>query len=231
MDVQELKGLVKFDARGLVPAIAQDGRTLEVLMLAYMNMEALEKTASTGRAHYFSRSRNGLWLKGETSGNFQNVTGIRYDCDVDAILLLVEPLGPSCHTGERTCFYRGLGGAKAKPSGAAGASGATGASVMTELFKVLKERKTADPEKSYVAGLYAKGLEKILAKIEEESGELVEAARVKERSDVLYELCDLWFHTMVLLVDKGIEVDEVFGELGRRFGLSGITEKESRGKK
>lgn len=210
---------VKFNESGLVPAIAQDSRTSEVLMMAWMNIEAVEKTIETGNAHYFSRSRGKLWLKGETSGNFQEVRSIRYDCDGDTLLLLVEPKGPACHTGERTCFYRALDGGEVKPSGPA---------VLTELMKVLGERKKADPAKSYVASLYAKGLTKILDKIEEESGELTEAASSKDNGQVVYEFSDLLFHCLVLLSLKGISMDEVFGELARRFGISGITEKEAR---
>ncbi|MBI1910738.1 MAG: bifunctional phosphoribosyl-AMP cyclohydrolase/phosphoribosyl-ATP diphosphatase HisIE [Deltaproteobacteria bacterium] len=213
---------IKFNEQGLVPAIAQDIFTSEVLMMAWMNKEALEQTLATGKAVYFSRSRNKLWLKGETSGNFQEVKSIHYDCDGDTILLMVDPKGPACHTGERTCFYRAMGESGIKPAGPR---------VMTELFRILKERKTNPPEKSYVASLYAKGLPKILEKIEEESNELIEAANEKGRSDVLYEFCDLWFHSLVLLANQGIEIEEVFGELGRRFGISGITEKESRGVK
>lgn len=212
---------LKFNDQGLVPAIAQDIRTGEVLMMAWMNAEALEKTISTGKATYYSRSRNSLWLKGETSGNFQEVKSIRYDCDGDTLLLLVEPKGPACHTGERTCFYRAIGSESPRP---------TGPSVLSELARVLEERKQADPKSSYVASLYAKGLPKILAKIEEESGELVEAAAIKDNSQVLYEFCDLLFHSMVLLSQKGIAMDEVFSELARRFGISGIEEKNSRGK-
>lgn len=214
---------IKFDQNGLVPAIAQDSTTKEVLMLAYMNKESLEKTVSTGKAHFFSRSRQSLWLKGETSGNFLTIRSIRYDCDGDTILLLVDPKGPACHTGERSCFYRAIVEGEQKET--------AGPKVLKDLFEILKERKNAPPEKSYVASLYAKGLPKILEKIEEESGELVEAAREKGKDEVLYELCDLWFHTMVLLADSGIEIEAVFGELARRFGVSGITEKESRPKK
>lgn len=220
--MEDLKD-IKFDANGLVPAVAQDSATGEVLMLAYMNRESLEKTLSSGKAHFFSRSRQSLWLKGETSGNFLIVRSVRYDCDGDTLLLLVEPKGPACHTGERSCFYRSL-----KDDGRAVP---TGPGVLTALYRIIKERKNSPPDKSYVASLYAKGLPKILAKIEEESGELVEAAREKGRDEVLYEFCDLWFHTLVLLSNQGIEIEDVFGELGRRFGVSGITEKESRGKK
>jgi len=218
--LKEISAL-KFNDKGLVPAIAQDIRTGEVLMMAWMNAEALEKTVQTGKAHYFSRSRDSLWLKGETSGNFQEVAAIRYDCDGDTLLVLVEPKGPACHTGEQTCFYRSLGSeAKARPVGPA---------VISELARVLEERKKADPGSSYVASLYSKGLPRILAKIEEETYELVEAASEKDNGHVLYEFCDLLFHSMALLAHKGIAIDEVFTELGRRFGTSGIDEKNSRG--
>jgi len=213
---------VRFNEAGLVPAIAQDARTSEVLMMAWMNREALEKTLSTGKAHYWSRSRQNLWLKGETSGNFQEVVSVRFDCDGDTLLLHVEPKGPACHTGERTCFYRSIVGGEVKPGGPA---------VLSLLERVLAERKQADPSKSYVASLYSKGLPKILGKIEEESGELIEAANVKENAEVLYEFCDLLFHSMVLLQHKGIKMDDVYNELGRRFGISGIAEKEARVKK
>ncbi|CAG1066147.1 phosphoribosyl-ATP pyrophosphohydrolase / phosphoribosyl-AMP cyclohydrolase [uncultured bacterium] len=214
---------LKFNEKGLVPAIAQDASTGEVLMMAWMNAEAVEKTLSTGKAHYYSRSRNSLWLKGETSGNFQEVREVLYDCDGDTLLVLVEPKGPACHTGERTCFYRSLAaGENVKPAGPA---------VISQLAKVLEERKKADPSSSYVASLYAKGLPKILAKVEEETYELVEAASEKENGQVLYEFCDLLFHSMALLAHKGIKIDEVFTELGRRYGTSGIEEKNSRAKK
>lgn len=214
---------IKYNEKGLVPAIAQDTRTGEVLMMAWMNEESLSLTLSTGKAHYFSRSRGKLWLKGETSGNVQNVQSVRYDCDGDTILLGVVPMGPACHTGERSCFYRSI----MEKGGEKGAS----PQVLTELYAVLMERKKADPEKSYVASLYAKGLSKILEKVEEESGELVEAAKEKGRSDVIYEMADLWFHTLVLLANEDIGTEEIFGELARRFGLSGIEEKMSRGDK
>jgi len=154
----------------------------------------------------------------------QKVVSVRYDCDADTILVGVEPAGPACHTGERSCFYRSIVEGE-------GAGAPTGPGVLASLYDVLMERKKADPEKSYVASLYKKGREKILEKIEEESGELIEAAREKGRSDVVYEMADLWFHTLVLLANEGIEADEIFSELARRFGLSGIEEKKSRSAK
>jgi phosphoribosyl-ATP pyrophosphohydrolase/phosphoribosyl-AMP cyclohydrolase len=213
---------IKFDSSGLVPAVAQDAGTGEVLMLAYMNREAIEKTLETGRAHYYSRSRGELWLKGETSGNFQDVSSILYDCDADAILLKVTPLGPACHTGERTCFYRAIRGEAEGPPG--------GAVIISALYDIIRKRSEAPEDKSYVASLYAKGLTKILEKVREESGELIEAAETKDNREVIHELADLWFHTMVLLGFKGVEMDEVFSEFRRRFGTSGIEEKKSRGK-
>ncbi len=214
---------IKFDDRGLVPAVAQDFSTREVLMLAYMNREALEKTLSTGRAHYYSRSRKKLWLKGETSGNFQFVKGVFYDCDGDTILLVVDQKGPACHTGERTCFFRSIGKEAERPP--------AGPWILSDLFRVLLERKSAPPEKSYVASLYAKGLEKILGKVDEECGELIEAARDKGRKEIVHETADLLFHTMVLLAERGISAEEVYSELNRRFGTSGLEEKRRRGGK
>jgi phosphoribosyl-ATP pyrophosphohydrolase/phosphoribosyl-AMP cyclohydrolase len=215
---------IKFDDKGLVPAVAQEKATGEVLMLAYMNREALEKTLSTGRAHYFSRSRGKLWLKGETSGNYQEVKEVYYDCDNDTVLMKVEQKGVACHTGERTCFFRRLDkGQKREPP--------SGPEILNELYRVIIERKGASPESSYVASLYAKGLEKILKKVGEESSELIDASRGGRSKEMVHEICDLWFHTMVLLGHTGIDLEEVFGELKRRFGTSGIEEKESRKKK
>lgn len=216
-------GQVKFNEQGLVPAIAQDRSTLRVLMLAWMNRESLELTISTGVAHYWSRSRASLWKKGETSGNVQKVRSVHYDCDADTVLLVVDPAGPACHTGEVSCFYRNIEGADAAP-----AMAPAGESVLPELFEVLEARKNAEPGSSYVASLYSKGRAKILEKVAEESAELIEAAEEKGRDQVVYELADLWFHTMVLLANEGISIGEVTAEFDRRFGTSGITEKASR---
>ncbi|MBI5599899.1 MAG: bifunctional phosphoribosyl-AMP cyclohydrolase/phosphoribosyl-ATP diphosphatase HisIE [Deltaproteobacteria bacterium] len=213
---------IKFNGNGLVPAIAQEAETGEVLMLAYMDRDALEKTLSTGKAHYYSRSREKLWLKGETSGNFQDVSSIYYDCDADAILLKVKQTGPACHTGERTCFFRRLTGGKTKAP--------AGPFVLTGLFRTILERKKSAPEESYVSSLYSKGEEGILKKIREESAELIEAARGKGKKEIVHELCDLWFHTLVLLGFKDMAVEDVFTELSRRSGTSGIEEKKSRNK-
>lgn len=214
--------VIKFDDKGLVPAIAQDYQTGEVLMMAYMNKEALEKTLSTGRAHYFSRSRNKLWLKGETSGNFQEVQTVYYDCDEDTILLNVNQVGVACHTGERSCFFRRLD--KGTPE-------SPGLNELSELFKTIEQRKKASPEKSYVSSLYAKGLDKILDKVKEESAELVEAAKSGKKEEIIHEMADLWFHTLVLLGQKDISLQDILNELKRRSCISGIEEKATRKKK
>ncbi|MFQ5427682.1 MAG: bifunctional phosphoribosyl-AMP cyclohydrolase/phosphoribosyl-ATP diphosphatase HisIE [Thermodesulfobacteriota bacterium] len=218
---------IKFDAAGLVPAIAQDRETGEVLMLAYMNSESLKKTLEMGKACFYSRSREKLWLKGETSGNFMSVRGISYDCDGDTLLLSVDPAGAACHTGERSCFYRDL-----LPNTAQRERGGWhNNSILKSLQRVLDERKTAPVESSYVASLYAKGAGAILAKVAEEAGEFMEAAERESDKEVIHEAADLLFHTMVMLSKRGIEIDAVLGELSGRFGISGIEEKRRRGQK
>ncbi len=211
---------IRFDEQGLVPAIAQDWLTGQVLMLAYMNREALEKTIETRRVHYYSRSRQTLWLKGESSGNFQELVSIYYDCDADSLLLKVKQLGNACHTGNRSCFFTPL----------VKEDHAEGVEIIARLFNTIKERKGASPEKSYTASLYEKGLPKIAEKIYEETSELIVSARKEDKENIIHEFCDLWYHTLVLLGYKDIELEEVLGELARRFGTSGIEEKRRRKK-
>ncbi|MDH4226331.1 MAG: bifunctional phosphoribosyl-AMP cyclohydrolase/phosphoribosyl-ATP diphosphatase HisIE [Deltaproteobacteria bacterium] len=221
---------IKYDANGLIPAVAQDSDTGEVLMLAFMNKEALEKTLDTGLAHYYSRSRQKLWMKGETSGNTQKVEGVFYDCDSDSVLLRIKQKGVACHTGERSCFFRRLdqGGKEfgVQKGSAAPASGSE--AVISGLYKVLLDRKNSSPDESYVASLYSKGFNKIAAKIHEESAELVHAGKKGGKDEIVHEISDLWFHTMVLLGYKDIAIEDVFTELKRRFGTSGHDEKASR---
>jgi len=228
---------IRFDSAGLVPAIAQDMRTGRVLMMAWMNREALERTLEGGRACFFSRSRKVLWLKGETSGNFLYVRGIDYDCDGDTLLLSVDPAGPACHTGEESCFFRRLKsfgeaneGAGAESGEGTGGGGQAG-DVLEGLQGVLEERKSASPETSYVAGLYAGGVEAMLAKVSEEAGEFMEAAREGSDKEVIHEAADLLFHAMVMLAGRGLSIDGVVAELSRRAGTSGIEEKRSRKEK
>lgn len=215
---------IKFNAHGLIPAVAQDAVTGEVLMLAYMNRESLTKTLETKRVHYYSRSRKELWLKGETSGSFQDLKGIYYDCDCDSLLLKIDQTGSACHTGERSCFYRRLDEDNA-------ASLREGAAILPRLSGVIEERKNADPESSYVASLFKGGRKLISEKVDEEAGELIEAAETGVREDIISEAADLWFHSMVLLSNEGITIEDLFAEFERRFGISGVDEKRSREKK
>ena len=206
----------------LTPAIVQDAESGRVLMLAWMDEEALQKTLGTGLAHYHSRSRGKLWKKGEESGHFQHIRAVFYDCDGDTLLLHVEQEGVACHTGRWSCFFRGTqaAGGKVRP--------AQGPRVLDALFEVVRSRKGADPKESYTASLFAKGLPNILAKIEEESGELLEAGAKKNKTEVVKELSDVLFHSLVLLAERGADVSEVYAELSRRFGTSGHEEKKSR---
>lgn len=288
---------VTFNADGLIPAIAQDEQSGRILMMAWMNAEALQLTAQTQTAVYFSRSRNQLWHKGETSGHTQYVHDIRLDCDADVIVLTVTQIGGiACHTGRESCFYQRLDLSGSEPEWqnvdavlkdpaeiysnkkanvAAGDSDSKnvselssasvisddrdnsdihrigdknsdnhviGQSVLQQLDQVLAERKQADADSSYVASLYAKGLNKILEKVGEEATESIIAAKDfascnestaktqfdAARTELIYEVADVWFHTLIGLAWFDIQSDALLNELGRRFGLSGIDEKAAR---
>ncbi len=215
---------LRFDTSGLIPAIAQDARNGQVLMHAYMNAEALARTLETGLAHYFSRSRQRLWRKGETSGHLQRVLAIRYDCDADSLLLEVDQEVAACHTGNRSCFYRALpapaGGAAgpAADRGFAPRAAGAGLGVLADVYGVIRDRKAAAPEGSYVASLFAEGRDRIRKKILEESAEVLMASKDGDRGQLIYEMADLWFHTLVLLAEHDIRPEEIAQELGRRFG-------------
>ena len=208
-----------FDERGLVPAIVQDAVSGTVLMMAWMNREALARTRESGEAHFWSRSRGALWRKGETSGNTLRVVELRVDCDADTLLLRVEPAGPACHTGKTACFYRVDGGAE--DDGVA--------PILARLERVLEARRDATAEKSYTKSLLDAGFPKILAKIAEEHGELAAELPDGDEADVVHETADLLFHVMVGLVARKIPFDRVLAELARRFGVGGHVEKASRG--
>ncbi len=227
MNIDEFVKIIKFDDNGLVPAIAQDYQTNEVLMLAYMNAEALIKTLLTGKIHYFSRSRQSLWLKGETSGHYQFLKGIFYDCDNDTILLKIEQVGVACHTGHRSCFFSELSHEniiEVKDTIPAGAN------IIDAVYSVILQRKTNPPPKSYVHSLMNAGVDAINKKITEEAIEVIEAGKEKQDNDVILESSDLLFHLLVLLGYRNIPIQKVYEELKKRFGISGIEEKESRKK-
>jgi phosphoribosyl-ATP pyrophosphohydrolase/phosphoribosyl-AMP cyclohydrolase len=224
---EPLLAAVKFDADGLVPVIAQEARTGMVRMLAWANRDALAATLATGAAHFWSRSRQASWRKGETSGHTLAVRELRVDCDGDVVLYLCDPVGPSCHTGATSCFYRrveGDAGALAADDGPPDPP----ALVLARVAEVIARRRRERPEKSYVVSLLDAGLPKINAKIAEESGELREALLENDAAHIAHEAADLLFHTLVGLEAAGVPVDAVFAELRRRFGVSGIDEKASR---
>lgn len=258
---------LKFDADGLIPAIAQDRATGQVMMVAWQNKQALELTFQTKQAVYFSRSRGKLWHKGETSGHTQIVHDIYTDCDQDVIILSITQIGGiACHTGRASCFYQKLDdngdwqtisetlkdpkdiyGKTAKVLDGEGeeaqhsdATKPSSADVLGALDAILADRKSADKDSSYVASLYHKGLNKILEKVGEESVESIIAAKELERAkrsgsdvaemahDLIYEVADTWFHQMVALSMLDLSSQAVIDELARRFGVSGINEKNSR---
>jgi phosphoribosyl-AMP cyclohydrolase / phosphoribosyl-ATP pyrophosphohydrolase len=195
---------IEFDENGLAPCIAQDWRTGEVLTLAYMNEEALRRTRESGEVWFWSRSRDELWHKGETSGNVLRVRELRFDCDLDAVLALVEPAGPACHTGERTCFHNGeLAPAPHE--------------ALPALERVIGERKASAPEGSYTAALLAGGSDRIGEKVREEAEEAARAARDEDDGRVAAEAADVLYHLAVLLASRGLSLDDAFEELnGRR---------------
>jgi phosphoribosyl-ATP pyrophosphohydrolase/phosphoribosyl-AMP cyclohydrolase len=210
---------LRWQADGLIPAVVQETETGEVLMVAWMDREALEATRRTGLTHFWSRSRQALWQKGETSGHVQHVDGIYADCDRDALLVQVHQEGVACHTGARSCFYTCLSGVGAGTAATAdSAGGATsGPGVLEVVERVVQSRKAAPTPGSYVGSLFEKGEVRICRKIGEEATEVVAAALGGEGDDrVVSEVADLWFHTMVLLGGRGIPLRRVFGELARR---------------
>jgi len=193
--------IVKFDEHGLVPVIVQDAHTREVLTLAYMNQESLARTLETGQTWFWSRSRHELWHKGATSGNTQNVVNMTTDCDNDALVVLVEPAGPACHTGARSCFAL-----EHKDNDA----------VLNELYEVIQSRERERPAGSYTTYLFDKGLDKILKKVGEESAETIIAAKNAEHNLLVAEVADLFYHLLVLLVARGVGLDEIRAELAKR---------------
>lgn len=227
---------ITFDSADLVPVIAQDARTGGVRMFAWANREALRRTVETGLAHFWSRSRQAMWRKGETSGNVLRVRDIRLDCDGDVVLYLTDAEGPSCHTGRTSCFYRGLGASP--PAAAEGEVTAVlseddgppdpPAVVIARVADVIARRRRERPEKSYVVSLLDAGWPKILGKIMEESGELVDALPENDAGHTAHEAADLLFHMLVGLEVAGVAIDDVFAQLRKRFGISGLDEKAAR---
>ncbi len=211
--MNNLKSSVKFDEKGLVPVVTQDTKTKEVLMVAYMNEEAFDKTIETGKVHYYSRSRSKLWLKGETSGHFQLVKSIKLDCDGDTILIEAEQIDAACHTGNKTCFFRTMVDGEWKENEEEKPT----AAILHEVYNVIVDRTVNPKEGSYTNYLFTKGLDKILKKVGEEAAEVIIAAKNKSKEEIRYEVSDLMYHLMVLLVERGLTLEDIYGELkGRR---------------
>lgn len=205
---------LRFDSKGLIPAVVQDNRDHSILMLAYMNRESIRKTLETGQVHFWSRSRKKLWHKGATSGNFLDLKELRADCDGDTLLLRVKPHGPVCHTGSKSCFIKPLSRGRSKNN----RDNIVRSEILDRIFDVIQERKRTPRKKSYVSHLLKSGRDAILKKIGEESGELIIGSKNNKRSEVIWEMADLWFHTLVLLGDHGISPQDIYQELQSRFG-------------
>jgi len=202
---------VRFGADGLVPVVAQESRSGDVLMLAFANREALERTAATGQAHYYSRSRAALWRKGESSGHEQAVREIRIDCDGDSVLYRVEQTGPACHTGSRTCFSTVVGS-----DGTTSPGDDPGAHLLSRLAATIAERAAARPARSYTVELLDRGVPAISQKVGEEAVEVVVAANAEEPERLASEAADLLYHLLVLLQARGVPLDAVWKELAHR---------------
>jgi phosphoribosyl-ATP pyrophosphohydrolase/phosphoribosyl-AMP cyclohydrolase len=197
---------LKYDDHGLLPAIVQDADSREVLTLAYMNAESLARTIETKETWFWSRSRNELWHKGATSGNTQQVVDLIHDCDSDALVVLVKPAGPACHTGARSCF-----GDSQVASGNLGV-------LLDQLYDLIQERDKTRPANSYTTYLFNEGLDKILKKVGEESAETIIAAKNEGAEPLIAEVSDLLYHLIVLLVARGVSLEQVRGELSKRRG-------------
>jgi phosphoribosyl-AMP cyclohydrolase / phosphoribosyl-ATP pyrophosphohydrolase len=197
---------IRYDERGLVPAIVQDYLDGTVLMMAWMNQESLQKTLDTGDTWFWSRSRSQLWHKGETSGHLQKVRSLRYDCDSDALLVTVEQIGDiACHTGERSCFHQVDGSKEAPP-----------ADTLSQVFEVIRDRRDNPVESSYTCKLFAGGDNKILKKIGEESAEVVMACKDDDKEAIAGEVADLFYHSLVALAHHGVDLKDVYRKLQQR---------------
>lgn len=196
---------LKFDEKGLIPAIVVDAKTKKVLTLAYMNRESLEISLQKELTCFWSRSRNELWLKGETSGNYQHIVSITADCDNDALVVSVEPDGPACHTGSYSCFTKPVFQSEERSEFS-----------YEGLMELIRGRKTNPQDGSYTTYLFNKGLDKILKKVGEESTEVIIAAKAEDKKETVYEIADLAYHVMVLMVEAGISLDEIRDELASR---------------
>ncbi len=203
---------LKFDEKGLIPAVVQDITTKEVLMVAYMNAETLRLTLETGKATFWSRSRQEVWVKGSTSGNIMHVKNIKADCDGDCLLVFARPDGPACHTGSRSCFFRRIdGGALIEDTKQSGTS-----DILMREFATILDRKNNPEDGSYTNYLFNKGEDKILKKVGEEAAEVVIAGKNRDKDEIKYETADLLYHLAVMLADNDMTWDNIFEEMESR---------------
>lgn len=199
---------IKYNEAGLIPAIIQDYHTRQVLMMAWMNEDSLNQSIKTKKATFYSRSRQQLWVKGETSGNIQTIVTMDYDCDADTLLLQVIPTGPACHTGNTSCFYRNILTDENSANG--------NIEILPKLFKLIANRRANPVEGSYTNYLFEKGIDKICKKIGEESAETIIAAKNNDPDELVYESSDLIYHLFVLLNNQGVDLDAIYEELTKR---------------
>ena len=209
-------GNLNFDEDGLIPAIIQDAETDEVLMMAYMNEKSLKNTIRTGRTCFWSRSRQELWWKGETSGNIQEVEEIKYDCDGDTLLVKVDQTGGACHTGHKSCFYRGIKRSEEPEKVFDPDEAYNKTHIIKELYDVISDRKENPAQNSYTSNLYERGENAFLKKIGEEATEIVMAAKDENDGEIVYETADFIYHLLVVLVYHDISLDEIVEELRSR---------------
>ncbi|MCL1791242.1 MAG: bifunctional phosphoribosyl-AMP cyclohydrolase/phosphoribosyl-ATP diphosphatase HisIE [Peptococcaceae bacterium] len=213
-DLDRIVAQVKWDADGLLPVVVQDVESRAVLMMAYMNRESLKRTLAQGQTCFYSRSRQELWLKGETSGHFQDVVDLRLDCDGDCLLVGVRQTGVACHTGQFSCFHRVLGEEADAPALDPVLAPVPQLSVvLSQLAEVIARRKREMPEGAYTTYLFEKGLDKILKKVGEEAAEVIIAAKNCSHAEIVYEVADLFYHVLVLLEESGVSLERVGEEL------------------
>ena len=224
--MQEILNRVDWQKSELLPVIVQDVSNNEVLMMAYMNKEALSLSLSTRTAHYFSRSKQRIWKKGESSGHIQTIESFNIDCDNDTLLIKVIQEGVACHTGRRSCFFTELESGESNSEVEVNSEAMYG--VIDTLYHTIQERKNADPTTSWTAKLFSKGDNTILKKVVEEAGEFSFAYKDNDEREMVYEAADLTYHMLVALAAKNISPDRIKQELARRFDMSGIAEKNSR---
>ncbi len=224
--MQEVLNRVDWEKQQLLPVIVQDVETNEVLMMAYMDKEALELSLKTKTAHYFSRSKQRIWKKGESSGHTQEIHSFNIDCDNDTLLIKVTQNGVACHTGRRSCFFTELESGETTSDVEVETDAIYG--VIDTLYHTIQERKNADPTKSWTAKLLSKGENTILKKVVEEAGEFSFAYKDDDESEMIYEAADLTYHMLVALASKNISPERIKQELAGRFNMSGIAEKNSR---